>query len=260
MIARLSLAAQAAACALLLATGAAAQATGHVPPSEAMTLFESAREHYRAGRYPEAAEALERALVLDPSAPTLLFNLGRVYELMGDYDHAISALERLVAVTPAGPERTEAETTLGRLRGAAEHATPPPSVEEVGSMDEGPTFVRERGVADAAFWGTMAAGAVITLVAAGLGIGALVVDAEVDGWVLDGTHSIDGRQAAYGTAEALAIAGDVLGGIGGATLLSAVVLFVAREHTYEIWPERDATSLRIDVGPGHAGVVVGGTF
>ena len=64
-----------------VASSALAQETGHEPPADAMVLFESAREHYRAGRYEEAAEELERALVLDPSAPTLLFNLGRVYGL-----------------------------------------------------------------------------------------------------------------------------------------------------------------------------------
>ncbi len=245
---------------LLAAASVRAQETGHEPPSEAMTLFESAREHYRAGRYPDAAEELERALVLDPSAPTLLFNLGRVYELMGDYDGAVSALERLVAVTPPGPERADAEATLTRLRGAAEHAPPPPTVEEVGTMDEGPTFVRERGVADVAFWGTIAAGAVATLAAAGLAIGALLVDQEVDAWVLDGAHSIDDRLARYDFGQSLAISADVIGGIGGATLVTAVILFVARERTYEVWPERDAASVGVDLGPGHALLRVGGSF
>lgn len=247
--------------AVVLVVGtASAQETGHEPPSEAMTLFESARAHYRAGRYPEAAEELERALVLDPSAPTLLFNLARVYELMGDYDQAVSAMERLVAVTPAGPERDEANTTLGRLRGAAAHATPPPTVEEVGTMDEGPTFVRERGVADTAFWGTLVAGAVVTLAAVGLAIGAIVIDQEVDAWVLDSTHTIDDRLAQYDLGQSLAISADVIGGIGGAALVTAVVLFVARERTYEVWPEHDDVAFGASVGPDHAVLSLAGTF
>lgn len=245
---------------LFSVAGVQAQETGHEPPSDAMSLFESAREHYRAGRYPAAAEELERALVLDPSAPTLLFNLGRVYELMGDYDRAVSALERLVAVTPPGPERDEASTTLARLRGAARNAPPPPSVEEVGSMDEGPTFVRERGVADLPFWATIVAGAAVTLVGASLAIGALVIDGEVDGWVLDGTHSVEGRLGRYDLAQSLALAADVMGGVGGATLVSAVILFIARERTYEVWPERDDVHATIEIAPGRALVRVGGSF
>lgn len=246
--------------ALLGVSVAKAQETGHEPPSEAVSLFESAREHYRNGRYPEAAEELERALVLDPSTPTLLYNLGRVYELMGEYDRAISAYERLQAVSPNATEeeRAQTETTLSRLRGAREHAAPPPTVEEVGTMEEGPTFVRERGVADEAFWGVGITGAVLALGAGALGITALVLRSQVDSWVLGANGTIADRDALLATAQGLGLAADITGGVSVAAFVTAIGLFVFRERTYEVWPSD--TTAWLDVGPDRFMLHVGGSF
>lgn len=245
--------------ALAGAADAAAQETGHEPPPEAMTLFESAREHYRNGRYQDAADELERALVLDPSAPTLLYNLGRVYELMGDYPRSISTYERLLAVIgPDAAEREQTETTLARLRGAAEHATPPPTVEEVGTMEEGPTFVRERGVADEAFWGVLVTGGVVTLGAAALGIAALVIRGQVDAWTLGLDGTIEDRDATLGLAQGLGLAADITGGVAVATIATALGLFVFRERTYEVWPNE--VTATVALGPSGGQLVVGGVF
>ena len=128
-----------------------------------------------------------------------------------------------------------------------------------GNVETRPAKI-ERGVADGAFWATLVAGAVVTAVAAGVAIGAVTVDQEVETWVFDSTHTEPDRQARADLAQSLAIAGDVLGSIGGATLVTAVVLFLARERTYEIWPESDDVAIGIDLGPGHAGLRLGGTF
>ncbi len=241
-------------------SGARAQATGHEPPAEAMVLFESAREHYRNGRYPEAAEELERALVLDPSAPTLLYNLGRVYELMGEYDRAIATYERLLAVTPdASPEeRAQTETTLSRLRGARDNAAPPPTVEDVGTMEEGPTFVRERGVADGAFWGVAVTGAVLALGAGAMGITALVMRQNVDQWTLGRDGTLEDRDAQLGIAQGLGLAADITGGVSVAAFVTAIGLYVFRERTYEVWPSD--TTASVSFGPGGFTLEVGGMF
>lgn len=251
-------------CALLGVAGevgeAAAQATGHEPPAEAMVLFESAREHYRNGRYPEASEELERALVLDPSAPTLLYNLGRVYELMGEYDRAITTYERLLAVTPdASPEeRAQTETTLARLRGARENAAPPPTVEDVGGMEEGPTFVRERGVADEAFWGVAVTGAVLAIGAGAMGIGALLVRQHVESWVLGPDGTLEDRDAQLTLAQNLGLAADITGGVSVAAFITAIGLFVFRERSYEVWPSDTGAS--VSLGPGGVSLEVRGMF
>jgi tetratricopeptide (TPR) repeat protein len=224
------------ACVALVCTTGTAAAQAHEPPPEAMQLFEQAREQYRLGQYGPAAENLERALVLDPSAPTLLFNLARVYELMGEFDRSISVYRRLLAVTPAeqAEERARTQGTIDRLEGAREHAVPPPPPTEE-EDERGPTFVRERGVADDAFWGTVIAGGALALAAGGCGIGGLVVHDTVSVYTvgLDGTY--DDRQAMLSTAQSLGITADVLGALSAATLVAAGLLWVLRERTYETW-------------------------
>jgi tetratricopeptide (TPR) repeat protein len=231
-----------------------ALAQAHEPPPEAMTLFESARVHYRAGEYSEAATDLENALVLDPSAPTLLFNLGRVYELQNDYPRAIEAYRHLLAVTPASQpeERQRTQEAIARLSGAAEHAPPPP--QESGEDERGPTFVRERGVADTAFWATFISGGIVGLVAGGLGIAALVAHGQGDSFVLGADGTVDDRETYYSLARGLGTAADVLGGIGTAALIASGLLFILREHTYEQW------SASLSIGPSAATIVFGGVF
>ena len=57
-----------------------------------------------------------------------------------------------------------------------------------------------------------------------LAIGAIVIDQEVDAWVLDSTHTIDDRLAQYDLGQSLAISADVIGGIGGA---QAIIVLLA---------------------------------
>jgi tetratricopeptide (TPR) repeat protein len=221
-----------------------------------MQYFEHAREAYRAGRYPEAAEDLERALVLDPNAPALLFNLGRVYELMGRYDDSIEIYTRLRAFTPpdATAELARTDEILERLRGAREHAAPPPTVEIVGAIEQCPTFVRERGVADEAFWGTLIAGGVVVIGAAIVGGLALSMhdglSQRVLGSVDDSGHiyTYDDFSAELTNAQTLGLVADIGYGVGGATMVAALILFAVRERVYEQWP--DGRQVSLDLGPG----------
>jgi tetratricopeptide (TPR) repeat protein len=221
--------------ALLVGLTGVASAQAHEPPPEAMALFEQAREQYRLGQYEPAAENLERALVLDPSAPTLLFNLARVYELMSEFDRSISVYRRLLAVTPTEQteERARTQSTIDRLEGAREHrVTPPPPTEE---EERGPTFVRERGVADLTFWGILGAGAGVTVAAVVCGISAMVLFDQGSSFTLMYPGDEATRQSYFTDAANTGIATDVLGGIGAATILGAFLLFILRERTYESW-------------------------
>ncbi len=220
-----------------------------------MTLFESARQHYRDGEYTQAADDLENALVLDPAAPTLLFNLGRVYELQGDYARSISAYRRLLAVTPPEQreERERTEQAIDRLEGAQEHQAPPPA-QESGEVEQGPTFVRERGVADMPFWITLIAGGVVGLSAIGCGIGAALTHGSADTWVLGRDGTAAEREATYEQSRALGAAADVLGSLGSAALIAAGLLFILREHTYEQW------SASVSIGPQSAALIFAGQF
>jgi tetratricopeptide (TPR) repeat protein len=91
--------------------------------------FDRALELYRAGRYLEALEELERAAKLDPDGKDLFFNLALVHEKLGQLPQAIAALERFRELETDGIERERARLTIERLRGAqaaAELARPTP--------------------------------------------------------------------------------------------------------------------------------------
>jgi tetratricopeptide (TPR) repeat protein len=249
---------------LTLTAGLAHAQEQREPPSEAMQFFEQAREAYREGRYPDAAADLERALVLDPNAPALLFNLGRVYELMGRYDDSISVYMRLRAVTP--PTETEeiarTEQILERLRGAREHAAPPPTIETVGTIEQGPTFVRERGVADVPFWATLITGGVIVVGAAIAGGLALSMHGALNDRTLgyEG-YTYESYQSELDSAQILGGVADVAGALGGATIIGALLLFGLRERVYEMWPDRGGeAAVRGSIQLGLGSVWLEGTF
>ncbi|HJL32676.1 MAG TPA: tetratricopeptide repeat protein, partial [Polyangiaceae bacterium LLY-WYZ-15_(1-7)] len=154
-----------AALTLLVTRPAAAQEEEtREPPSEAIEQFQAGQEHYLAGRYQEAAVALERALELDPGSPTLIFNLTRVYELMGELDKAIEFGQEYLRLVPEddSEERANAERTLRRLEGARDwlalrEAQEPPDLRRLAPR----VLVRDRGVADLPFWVTLGAGAAL---------------------------------------------------------------------------------------------------
>jgi len=147
----------------LVAGPARAQEGGEGTSPEAVRFFAEAREHCAGGRYQDAARALERALVLDPDSPTLAYNLARVGELLGDLGAALELYQRYQRLLPqqqAG-EQEQADGTIRRLEGAlATHRPeqPPPPPQEVAPLRQlpGVVLVRENGVADGAFWLTLA--------------------------------------------------------------------------------------------------------
>jgi len=133
-------------------------------PPEAVEFFRQARERYEAGQYREAAQALERALVLDPNSPTLVFNLARVYELLGELDLSLRYYEQYQQLLPQqqAREQARAEATIRRLQGArtsTEREAPQPEQVEALRQLPGLVVVRENGVADLGFWLTLGVGA-----------------------------------------------------------------------------------------------------
>lgn len=216
----------------------------HATPPEALELFRTARDHYREGRYPQAAADLERALILDPTSPTLRYNLGRVYELLGELPEARREYARYLELLPADDveERERTEATIQRLDGAIASgiAAPPPvpaRVQEPLRELTGPVLVRERGVADLAFWVTGGAGLAALLVAAITGGVALDRASARDNLVLTAPGQLEAyhaqRDGLDADARALGITTDVLLGVGGAALIATLLLFVLREHEVE---------------------------
>jgi tetratricopeptide (TPR) repeat protein len=242
-------------------------AADHATPTEALDLFRSARERYREGRYTEAASDLERAIVLDPSSATLHYNLARVYELMGRMEEALARYRHYLGMLPETEreERERTEQTIQRLLGAiASGVEQQPEQAEPTEFRElqGTVIVRERGVADAAFFATLGAGA--ALLVAGAITGGLALDraGQRDGLVLTDPSMLMAHTDRYASLDSeagtLGIATDVLLVGGGATLVAGLLLFVLRENEVEreITPEAGA-ALRPVVRVSSNGALVG---
>lgn len=235
------------------------------PPPEALEFFQAGREHYSAGRYAEAAAAMEQAIALDPNSETLVFNLARIYELLGELDRAIHYGRRyreMVAYDPTEVERADA--TLRRLDGAREwlalrQAEQAPELRPLAPRE----IVRERGVIDTAFWAVLASGAGLLAAGGILGGVALSKQNSADNIVaadsLDQGERVDLRNQADG----LALAADVTIIAGGATCVAALLLYLLRVRTYEREasdPEAATAHLGVDGAPGAASLTLGGAF
>ena len=199
-------------------------------PPEAVEYFRVARERYEAGQYREAAEALERALVLDPESPTLVFNLARVYELLGELDRSLQYYEQYQRLLPQqqAREQERAEATIRRLQGARAsdelEREPPQQVEALRQLP-GLVLVRESGVADLGFWLTL-----------GVGAASLATGAVFGGLMLDARTSAN----SFPNAEPFGVVADITLVAGTGLVLTAVLLYFLREHTVERAPIREA--------------------
>jgi len=248
-----------ASCVWLLAIASPLAAQSGDTPPEAITLYAEAREHYGAGRYQDAAVALESALVLDPDSPTLVYNLARVYELLGQLDRALEHYERYQRLLPQqqAEEQNRADATIRRLQGAASSAEAsveaPVEVEPLRQLP-GLVLVRENGVADDTFWVVLTAGAVFLAGGAAFGSLALLTRADADSYVLGRDGRSQGRNDLYSNATVFGGVADATLGLGGAAVVVAGLLYFAREHTVLRAPLRAAEGDEADQGSD--GVVV----
>jgi tetratricopeptide (TPR) repeat protein len=213
----------------------------HEPPAEAVEFYRRGRELYQQGRYAEAAVELERALMLDPTSPNLVFNVARVYELLGEIDKAIAFYQRYLRLLPEEDtdERERIQSTLRRLAGARDTLARrrPPSPETAGQLrDPQPIRVRERGVADAAFWVTAGIGAALLVGGAVVGILALGAEGQVRDFVLGADGTEEDRLRLADRADTLALAADASFALGAAVSVAAILLFALRERTVERYP------------------------
>ena len=198
-----------------------------LPPDAARRFFERGTEHYRAGRYREAADDLERALLLDPVSPTLAYNLGRVYELLGEIDSAIQHYDRYVQLVEDPDEQQRMVRTIERLRGAAALQAEQDELE--GEPADSPTTFGPAWLP----WSVVGTG--IALVASGgsLGALALVRDGQTRDFVvgLDGTYPE--REAFAEQTRRLALAADLLIGTGGALAVGGLIWLLLRPEVAE---------------------------
>lgn len=258
----------------LAAGPAEAQSDDEETPPEAVEFYRQAREHYESGQYQDAADDLERALMLDPDSPTLVYNLARVYELLGEPEQALRQYERYQQLLPQqqAREQDRAAATIRRLQGAAASTEPADQLaapREVAPLRQLPglVLVRENGVADGVFWGVLAVGA--SALVAGAAFGGVALDArgQANDVVLREPDDLATRNSLIDNANGFAIAADIALPTGGAAVIAAGLLYFLREHTVERPPigpagdgEGDGPQAQIEplLGPTSAGLQVRG--
>lgn len=218
--------------AMSLATGTMGPAEGGAASSPA-DLSAQAIERFKAKDYDAAVRLFQEAYALDP-VPNYLFNIGRVYEEKGDIRAAVDYYQRFVK--EAGVELEAREQGLQRLRvlkgilqetdegeQKPDEAQPAPQPEEAKAAPE----PAPAAPAPDPKWRTM------TLAGAGvLGLGgAVMVAGGALGGValskqnqLDSTHDYDARTELAAQGRKLAVTTDVLIGVGGALVLTGVIL------------------------------------
>jgi tetratricopeptide (TPR) repeat protein len=100
--------------ALLLAASSPARADPRPDPRRATELYNESLQHYREGRFKEAANLL-RELYRETPEPVLLYNLGRACEGLGDLDCAIASYTRYLSEEPDVGDRGAIEQRVRTL-------------------------------------------------------------------------------------------------------------------------------------------------
>jgi tetratricopeptide (TPR) repeat protein len=246
---------------------------GGKPPPEAVEFYERGVAHYKGGRYRQAIDELERALMLAPASPALLYNLAKVYELMGDHNNALRYYSDYLRLLPASEvdERERVNVILERLRGARdseESQTPPgqqrsedtptepPAPPPEAPRSEGTHFESKRGVMDTTFWATVGAASAVFVTGVGLGAAALRRDNEVEAFVLGADGTLDDRSALQSKADRLALGADLLLIAGLAGGVGATLLYLLRTESREVLPS--GATAGVAVTPHGAVVTYGG--
>jgi tetratricopeptide (TPR) repeat protein len=200
-------------------------------------LNEAGAKHYAKRNYRQAIESFIEAYAIDHD-PNLLFNIARCYEELGETGAAIEKYEAYIAAPGAEAEgRVRAENSLRALKQLkrdvpADDDRAPEGSASPGEPAEIPAEEPSHGVSPIVKWGTLGGGVLLT----GLGATFYYLGAQDHAEVTDAAGYGD-PNAVYpmtrSEAQALVDSGDtkkLLGGIGmgvgGALIVTSVVLFV----------------------------------
>lgn len=193
---------------------------------QALELFEEALEHYRAGRFRQAADLLLRARELH-AEPVLLYNLARAYEGLGELDNALDAYVRYLEEQPDAKDRGAIERRIETLREqiaerdrlARERAEREQRAQrEPGAQTSGPGPGEPPAEQGLSAWPWVLAGAGVGVLAAGTALGVLS-QRRRDEAGDDPVHR--SAQRSFEQAEDFALAANVSFAVGGALVAAA---------------------------------------
>lgn len=252
-----------------------AHAEESAPIDEAARLHAQGVEHFRAGELEEAIEAFEAAQRLSPSR-TNLWNLARCHEQLEQYDRALAQLEAYLADETLPDERRaralEYRSELEAARSAATvEPTPPDETTEDGATPDGddpageengtptpagPTTPVEPQAQHsiAGPWALLASGLALAVTATVLDVVAFT-NADRDPSEQFGSYReyLDWRDSYTN----MALAGDVLMGVGAAAAIGGLVwLLLWRRANRDAASQpaaADAPPLSLNLTPNGAG-------
>jgi tetratricopeptide (TPR) repeat protein len=203
--------------------------------TEAEQLSARAIEEFNAKNYDKAVELFKQAYEVDPQ-PNYLFNIGRVYEEAGNLESAVDFYGQFVK--QPGVDIDAREVALERLRvlraileetkqpDPKDDPEPDPEPEVEPQPDPEPVpdpslekDKRKRKVMRGAGFGLLGVGAGVLI--GGAVLGAL---AQGDNRKADEAASLAERRDLLGSSQGKALGADVMFGIGGALLVTGVVL------------------------------------
>lgn len=199
---------------------------------EASALSDQAIEKFQAKDYDGAVALFEQAYSIDP-APNYLFNIGRVYEEAGNLEKAVEFYAKFVK--QPGVDLDSREVALERLkvlRAIVEETTEKPPEEEPEQPEEEPVVdapppepavdqdaVRKRKVMRGVGFGLLGVGAA-ALIGGGVAGGLAQGDYNKAGEAATPSDNLD----LLGSSQTKSLAANVLFGIGGAFVLTGVIL------------------------------------
>lgn len=201
------------------------------PPRVAQIRHENGLRLYGLRRFAEAAHEFDAAYALSPE-PSLLFNLGRAWEGAGDVARAVDAYARFEAAGAPGADASELRARIARLRASIAPApapvTPPPPVVVAPPPRPAPTPA------------PVPVGPIVLGV-----VGVASLATMVPLWV-SARSGYDDLRATCGAsacpealrgdvrrAETFAVAGDVLLGVGVASLAGAATWWLVGRRAHE---------------------------
>jgi tetratricopeptide (TPR) repeat protein len=206
-----------------------ASATGPTQADEdaAKAHFLAGSAYYEQANYTDAVKEFLEAHRLS-RRPDLLYNISVCYERLGRWDDAISSLQQYLSERPDAPDRAVIESRIANYEQRRDQeparmaaAAPPP-------VNVPPPVGEPRRPHHVASWIVGGIGAGLLVAALGTGVTAHLTYKDLQ-TKCGGTTCPAGDQMLVDEknfGRALTIATDVLLGVGGATLLTGVILFI----------------------------------
>jgi tetratricopeptide (TPR) repeat protein len=268
---------------LVLATTTIARADG-----DDSIARQSARDHYRKGsvayelgHYDLAISEYEAAYRAF-NEPSLLYNLGQAHRLAKHLDEALHFYRMYLVKVPDAPNRADVEARINALNAALAAKTPIPASQPTttpavtmptmpttpsesartpasalaASAPEAPVAASDRAGRGKRIAGAVVGAAGLAIIAGGIVTGVLAKNASDAVSAADRAHQ-PYDQAMYNAGKTDQIIEGVLLGVGGAAVVTGVVLFVVGHREAKRAP---VATIAPRLSPTSAGLEVRGSF